>query len=241
MTLWLPLWTACILGFLHALEVDHMIAVTTFVATRPALGTALRFGARWGLGHSIAVLTAGGILLATGLRWPPEWDSVGEALIGVMLIVVGVWAIRATRNLHLHRPVEHGNHVHLHLHHHGEDRHEHRHTHQMPSPTGEGASVKPHRHATTLVGLLHGLAGTTGAIALIPVTLIESTWVGVGFLLAFSIGVVAAMTLYAFAAAVAIRRAGAGSVTLGRRVSQGIGGTGILVGVWWVARALTGG
>ncbi len=240
MTLWLSLGTAGILGFLHALEVDHMIAVTTFVATRPALGTALRFGARWGIGHSLAVLTAGGILLATGLRWPPEWDAVGEALVGVMLILVGVWAIRATRNLHLHRPAEHGNHAHLHVHHDGDERHEHRHATPNPSPSGNGPSVQPHRHATTLVGLLHGLAGTTGAIALIPVTLIESPWVGIGFLLAFSVGVVVAMTLYAFAAAVAIRRAGAHSLSLGRRVSQAIGGTGILIGVWWIVRAVAG-
>jgi len=109
----------------------------------------------------------------------------------------------------------------------------------MSSPR-EGTAVQPHRHATTLIGLLHGLAGTTGAIALVPVTMIESTWAGVGFLLAFSIGVVTAMTLYAFAAAVAIRRAGANSLTLGRRVSQGIGGSGILIGAWWIVRALTG-
>ncbi len=239
MTLWLSLGTACILGFLHALEVDHMIAVTTFVATRPALRTALRFGARWGIGHSLAVLTVGGILLVTGLRWPPEWDAAGEALVGVMLIIVGVWAIRATRNLHLHRPAEHGNHAHLHVHHDGDERHEHRHSPRSPSPPSDGPSVRPHRHATTLVGLLHGLAGTTGAIALIPVTLIESPWVGIGFLLSFSIGVVVAMTLYAFAAAVAIRRAGASSVTLGRRVSQTIGGAGVLVGAGWIVRALT--
>ena len=73
-----PLATAFLLGLAHAIEVDHMIAVTAFVSTRPTLRTAAGFGLRWGLGHSIAVFVAGGILLATGLRWPAGYDALGR-------------------------------------------------------------------------------------------------------------------------------------------------------------------
>ncbi len=50
----LPLLTAVSLGFLHALEPDHMAAVTTFVSRRPRPREAVGFGVRWGLGHSAA-------------------------------------------------------------------------------------------------------------------------------------------------------------------------------------------
>lgn len=111
----IALATAAMLGCLHALEVDHMVAVTTFVSRRPT-AAAVRFGLRWGLGHSLAVLAAGGLLLATGLRWPARLDASGEALVGLMLFALGGWALASARKLHLHSSQEHGGHAHLHLH-----------------------------------------------------------------------------------------------------------------------------
>jgi hypothetical protein len=89
--------TALVLGFLHALEIDHMLAVTAFVSRRPPLATAAGFGLRWGVGHSLAVLALGGILLATGVRWPEQWTRYGEAGVGLML--TPTWSPQ-TRNLH---------------------------------------------------------------------------------------------------------------------------------------------
>lgn len=204
-----PLLTAAVLGFVHALEVDHMLAVTSFVSRRPALTTALRFGFRWGVGHSIAVLLAGGLLLATGLRLSGRFDQLAEATVGLMLIGLGVWTLRSTRNLHLHPPAEHGDHAHLHLHGQGASRHRHHHEAEAP---------RSHSHGVTLVGLMHGLAGTSAVVALVPVTLVDQVSVGVWYLLAFGAGVTAAMTLFAGA----------------------VGAAGILVGAGWILRALTG-
>ena len=74
----LPLGTAFLLGFIHALEIDHMMAVTTFVSRRPTLATAFGFGLRWGIGHSLAVFVAGAVLLATGIRWSPGMERILE-------------------------------------------------------------------------------------------------------------------------------------------------------------------
>src|ERR1051326_3753495 len=90
------------------MELDHMVAVTAFVSRRPALLTALGFGLRWGLGHSIAVLAAGAVLLATGFRWSPAMQPILEGAVGAALVAVGLWSLRAARNLHLHAPPEHG-------------------------------------------------------------------------------------------------------------------------------------
>jgi hypothetical protein len=239
----IPIWTALSLGFLHALEVDHMIAVTTFVAGRPAAPQAARFGLRWGLGHSLAVLVFGGVLLLTGLRWPSRYDAVGEGVVGVMLLGLGLWAIRSSRKLHLHIPPEHGDHAHLHI-------------HGDPPVNGragtEGAPVHvhphdhhhghrhAHGHGITVVGLLHGLAGTSAVVALVPVTFIHRLDVGLAYLAAFGVGVTSGMTIYAVVAALAMRQAVGRSVLWGQRLAGLVGVLGVLVGIWWIRNAVFG-
>jgi ABC-type nickel/cobalt efflux system permease component RcnA len=184
------------------------VAVSAFVSSRPTLPLALRFGGRWALGHSIAVLGAGSILLASGLTVPAGFDRWAERFVGVMLIAVGVWSIRSIRRLHLHGAPAHGDHAHLHQHPAAALRHDHRH--------GAGPGPKHHHpRGAMLVGLLHGLAGTTGAVALVPVTLIPDWRMGFGYLVVFSAGVTAGMTLFALLLAQAIRSGTAGSLSRG--------------------------
>lgn len=226
-----PLATAAMLGFLHALEIDHMVAVTTFVSRRPSLASAAGFGFRWGLGHSIAVLLAGGVLLATGVHWPARYDAAGEAVVGVMLIGLGLWTLTSVRKLHLHTPEEHGGHGHLHLHG-GHADHRHHHDHHHPAD-------HTHDHGgITLVGLLHGLAGTTGVVALVPVTLMPRVDLGLGYLLLFGVGVTSAMTIFAVVAAAAMRRASRYSLRWGRWAMVAIGWCGVGMGSWWLWQAL---
>jgi ABC-type nickel/cobalt efflux system permease component RcnA len=232
---------ALVLGFLHALEIDHMLAVTTFVSRRPPLVTAAGFGLKWGLGHSLAVLALGGILLTTGIHWPERWTSFGEAAVGVLLVGLGLWSLRATRNLHLHPAAEHGDHLHLHSH---ADRRiggsadERSDDHDHPGPHHHHHHHH-HGRGVTLVGLAHGLAGTAAVVALVPVTMVGRTAVGVGYLVAFGIGVTVAMTLFALGAAIAIRKTDARSLGLGRTVSSGVGLAGVLLGIWWIVRAVS--
>jgi len=230
--------TALMLGFLHALEVDHMLAVTTFVAGRPALTNAARFGFRWGIGHSVAVLALGGVLLVTGVRWPERFDAIGEGLVGLMLVGLGLWALRSSRKLHLHEPSEHGDHAHLHLHG-GPAAHGHQHHHAHPHSHEPSHSETHHHdgHAITLVGLMHGLAGSSAVVALVPVTLIRRIDVGLAYLAAFGVGVTAGMMLYAVVAAFAVRRAAARSLLWGQRVTALVGGAGVVVGLLWIWRA----
>lgn len=236
-----------------------MVAVTTFVTGRPSLSGAARFGFRWGLGHSLAVMLFGGVLLVTGLSWPGRFDAVGEGIVGLMLVGLGMWAIRSSRKLHLHPPDEHGDHAHLHVHrgaesshhHHGPPAaapHEHRHAHHHHEHAAnqhdhhDMPAASPvrhqHRHGITLVGLMHGLAGTSAVVALIPVTLIERLDVGLAYLAAFGVGVTAGMVVYATVAAFAMRQAAGRSLMWGQRMSAVVGLAGIAVGAWWVVRAL---
>jgi hypothetical protein len=221
--------TAATVGFLHALEVDHMLAVSAFVSRRPTVSVAARFGARWGIGHAIAVLAAGGLLLALGIRWPERWDAAAEALVGVMLVGLGIWALVSARRMHFHGEADHGGHAHLHIHAAGGP-HDHAHA------PGHGAG---HSHGgITAVGFLHGLAGTSAVVALIPVTMMTDVGAGLGYLAAFGIGTTVAMTLFAMAAAAMMHRAQARSLSLGRGVAALVGVSGIVTGAIWVYRAL---
>ena len=224
------LLTAGMIGFLHALEVDHMLAVSAFVSRRPSVPLAARFGARWGLGHSIAVLAAGGVLLALGVRWPSRWDALGEALVGAMLVGLGAWALVSVRRIHLHSVEEHGGHAHLHVHGTGAE-HTHAHAHEARSPDHSHGGI-------TAVGFLHGLAGTSAVVALVPVTLMTDVRAGLGYLAAFGVGVTLAMTLFAMAAAAAMQRAHARSLSLGRWTVTAVGLAGVVTGLFWIAGAL---
>ena len=214
---WLTLGTASALGLLHALELDHMVAVSAFVAQRPTPRAAANFGARWGVGHSGALLLVGGLLLASGLRVPSRFDDYGEMAVGMMLIAVGAWAFRCA---------------------------------SMPSPVPAGPGPRFHAHVPrqghehnrriTAVGVMHGLAGTSGIVVLVPVTLMDDTALGLGYLVAFGVGVTLAMICYAMVAASAIEGATRRSIALGRQVAMGMGVAAAAVGLLWVARATLG-
>lgn len=199
----LALGTALVLGLSHALEVDHMIAVTTFVARRPSASRAVSFGARWGLGHSASVVAMGAVLLSLGVSMPAKLEAAAEGLVGVVLVALGFWALRSSGKL---------------------------------SGEAEDGQQTGDRHGVGWVGLLHGLAGTGGVIALVPVTMVDRTATGIGYLVAFSLGVTMAMSGFAVVAAAAMRRSNENSIELGRAMIRTVGAVGMAVGFWWILR-----
>jgi ABC-type nickel/cobalt efflux system permease component RcnA len=217
---------AVALGAAHALEVDHMVAVSAFVGQQPRVGAATMFGVRWGIGHALVVLIVGGLLAWSNIGIPRGVDEWMELAVGLMLVALGAWVIHSARRLHFHKPSRHGGHAHLHAH--SPEHHPHSHAHADPT--------KRHRHLSTIVGAMHGLAGTAPIVALIPVTLLPGTWSAVGYLVAFGMGTVLAMGIYAALAALAAQRA-ASSLKAARRVAVFTGVTSVVVGIWWILRA----
>ncbi len=229
--LWPAYVTAFALGAGHALEVDHMVAVTAFVGSRPRLRTAVGFGMRWALGHSVVVLMVGGGLALAGVRAPVSVQDWAELGVGLMLVALGVWAIGAARQLHVHAPQDHGGHAHLHTHAAGGAHHGHTHRDQAEA-------VRHHRHLPTVVGALHGLAGTVPVVALIPVALMPSKMAALAYLGAFGAGTILAMVAYAVLAAAAVGRLAA-SARLARRMAFVTAAASLLVGLWWIVAGVT--
>ena len=210
----LPLATALVAGFTHALEADHMAAVSAFVSRRPHPMRALGFGIRWGVGHSLALLVAGGAVILLDLELSERVVRGLELAVGVMLIGLGLWAVAGV----LHRRVLARAHQAAHR-----EGHPHSHT---------------HTHGTTWVGAFHGLAGTAGFLALLPVAFISSPWLAGGYLLLFGVGTVAAMGLYALLAGLLLHRVGSRAPALGVTMRALTGMVSTVVGVLWVSGAL---
>lgn len=210
----LPLMTAVSLGFLHALEPDHMAAVTTFVSRRPRPLEALGFGLRWGSGHSAAIVGVGGILIALDVRLS---DVVARGLefgVGGLLLGLGLWLLWSTLHERAHRAAGGG---------------------------GSAAHAHTYGRGSLWVGVAHGLAGTAPLIAVLPMAMIHSPWLAGAYLLLFGVGTTLAMALYALLAGVVLAGAGDRAPALGGTLRAATAVFSAVLGVAWMAGALGSG
>ena len=90
------------LGVKHAFEADHVAAVCALVARRGTVARAARSGALWGLGHGAVIILAGGALVLLGARVPGPLAAALDAAVAVMLVVLGVSALRRSPTAHDH-------------------------------------------------------------------------------------------------------------------------------------------
>ena len=97
-----------VLGLRHALDPDHVVAVTTLASQKIGLRRTSLVGAFWGLGHALSLGAVGGLILALRLTVPPAVSHALEAVVAVMLIVLGTLALRRALRWKLHaHPHEH--------------------------------------------------------------------------------------------------------------------------------------
>ena len=209
----LALFTALFAGFAHALEADHMAAVTTFVSRRPRPLEAVKFGVRWGVGHSAAILGVGGALIALGLRFPEAVTRGLEFGVGALLLALGLWLLWSVLHERAHRVVG-GGEPHAHGHAHG------------------GGSL--------WVGVAHGLAGTAPLVAVLPVATTRSPWTAGAYLLFFGVGTTLAMALYATVAGLVFHHAGSRAPALGGTLRAVTAVGSAVLGVAWMAGAVGG-
>jgi hypothetical protein len=83
-----------LLGVRHAIEPDHLAAITTMIPDSGSAAGAARTGALWGLGHAIAIVIFGSILVAMGVTVPVKIAFVLEVVVAAMLVVLGIVALR---------------------------------------------------------------------------------------------------------------------------------------------------
>lgn len=215
------------LGMQHALDPDHVVAISTILSQNRHPIRAVQSGVIWGLGHTATLCLTGLAVILFKFSIPYQLALSMEFLVGMLLFVMGtqlLWKHHRMRvHAHHHR---HSGEIPGHQHYHSHSRAAgHRHPHQMG-------------HFKSLVmGMIHGLAGST-ALMLLVLGIFQSPIEGMAYVLLFGIGSVLGMmvvsTLIGLPFALSYRRftsldrpiqllAGAVSIALGIIVMVNIG------------------
>src|SRR2546425_12180519 len=170
-----------LLGMQHALEADHIAAVSSIAARRSHVADIVKHGLTWGLGHTLTLFIFAGAAILLGRAIPEGIARPIETAVGVMLIGLGahvLWRLWRDR-------------VHFHQHGHGDGTvHFHAHSHAgETAPHARAAHAHAHgfRWRSLLVGLMHGMAGSA-ALLVLAVSQASSPAVGLGYIALFGIG-----------------------------------------------------
>ena len=175
--------TGALAGLFHVLTgPDHLAAVAPLAAA-DGRRRGWVAGWTWGMGHASGVVVVA--LLAVLLRDAlPPIDLISawsERIVGAALIVVGIWALRRGFK------VRHSSHVHGHVH------HDHLQVHAGP----RWLRHLGHAHASFFLGILHGVAGSSHFLGVLPALALPTRSAAIIYIAAFGIGTVAAMTTFA--------------------------------------------
>lgn len=159
-----------LLGMRHALEPDHLVAISTLMTGERSSAQAAWLGAYWGLGHTLTLLIAGAVLVVLRAEMPPFAAEAFELAVVVLLVGFGARAIYqgawrgGTGRTHTHT------------------------TSATGSVVRRGTIARPF-----LVGAVHGLAGS-GAITALVVAALPSTMTRLSYLALFGLGSTLGMT-----------------------------------------------
>ena len=183
-----------IFGLKHAMEVDHVVAVSTIVSEHRNLFRATLVGAIWGLGHSFSLVVVGALVLIFRIAIPPalaNWLEFGVALMIIALGGLAVWRVfRRRTDVHVHRHSHDGHsHAHIHFHEHGTE-----HNRVVSKAASHSHAISQVGFKPLLVGAMHGLAGSA-ALTLLILTKIQSVSLGLIYLLLFGVGSTIGMLL----------------------------------------------
>lgn len=107
---WAALGLALLLGLRHATDPDHLAAVTTLVASDAENGprAAGRLGLAWGIGHAVTLFVFGAPVVALHPYLPVGVQRAAEALVGVVVVLLGLRLWRRWRSKALNAPHAHG-------------------------------------------------------------------------------------------------------------------------------------
>lgn len=176
MAAFLEVSSAALLGLLigarHALEPDHLAAVSTLTLRTAAPWQGASLGALWGVGHALALGGFGGTLVLLGRKAPVSLERGIGLLVGVLMIGLGLMSWQRA----LGSPRTEGS---------------RRVEGETPAPSPPRARLQKR---TVLVGFVHGLGGSGALVAFLALGL-RGTLARTLYLLLFGIGSIAGMAL----------------------------------------------
>src|SRR5712672_4758507 len=202
-----------LLGMQHALEADHIAAVSSIAARRSHVGDIVKHGLTWGLGHTLTLFVFAGAAILLGHAIPESLSRPVETAVGIMLVGLGahvLWRLWRDR-VHFHKHGHGDGTVHIHAHSHAGE--------NIPHARATHAHAHGFRWRTLLVGLMHGMAGSASLLVL-AVSQASSPAIALGYIALFGIGSMIGMG--ALSAVIAVPLAvSARSLTWANRGLQG--------------------
>lgn len=218
-----------IAGILHSFEPDHMSAVSVLAAEnaiqkkRMSLKTIFT-ASQWALGHSVTLLLFGAIALLFRAALHTFIERISfwaEFSIGPIMIWLGVMAIRRNHKINAmmadHKKIEAHEHLAnnpIHLH----------------GKTGEEIAMNP-VNRSFWIGMLHGLAGTGGALTSALIISAATVSDAIIILIIESIGVILSMAVYSYVLIFAMSRFIERNIVIFKWMNGIIGVISILVGL----------
>lgn len=105
------LTNALLLGLRHGLDWDHLAAISDIVGTDTFTthdkNHAMKLSTCYALGHAAVVTILGSFVIFAGNFVPGWWGPIAEKLVGITLIVLGLWlafsSSQSTQHSHTRR------------------------------------------------------------------------------------------------------------------------------------------
>ncbi len=229
----IPIFTGIIASSLHVVAgPDHLAAVTPLAIENK--GKSWKVGISWGIGHVLGMLLIGGLFLLFKEYIPVEAISgYSEQLVGIVLVLIGLWALfkafrkKEGKHSHPHFHTKPSPHLHVHKHEHEDEQGEHSHEHKA-NP------VKQNNVAAFLVGTLHGFAGISHLLLVIPTLSFPSVFDSVMYLSGFAIGTIGSMGIFALILGIISQRTSLAHNHNLFKYLRVIGGLfAIVIGIFW--------
>jgi nitrile hydratase accessory protein len=200
-----------LLGMRHALEPDHLAALSVLLTGERSVRKAAWLGVHWGIGHTLTLLAAGTLLVVLRAEMPPMASEVLAGAVALMLVGFGFRAIHLSAS-----PVPTGP---MHSHAHG----------VAPGSASIGPWTLARR--PLLVGAVHGLAGSGALTALVMAT-IPTMGARLIYLALFGVGSTLGMAALSGLLGWPIARVGTHGI-VARSVSLAVGCISIMLGLYW--------
>jgi len=217
---------AFVIGMTHALEADHVAAVSTMASRQRTIGQIVRTGAVWGMGHTLTLMAFAGAALVLGMGIGDNFARWLEFTVGIMLIGLGGHLLyRMFRDrVHFHAHKHHAPLPHFHAHSHAGESRDHtqsRHQH----------SHEPFPVRALIVGMMHGMAGSA-ALLVLSATTAPTLTIGFIYVVVFGVGSILGMASLSAVIAVPIAYSARFLTWANRSLQAAVGGATITLGVY---------
>ncbi len=231
-----PFFVGLIASMLHVVSgPDHLAAVTPLAIDNKLKAWIVGLG--WGFGHTSGMLLIGLLFLLFKNVIPVDLISgYSEVLVGFILVAIGIWAFyrifksqQFSQHAHPHSHRDESGTVFTHIHAHDHPAvNNHSHSHLLP--------VKQSFISALLIGTLHGLAGVSHLIGMLPTLAFPTMADSVYYLGGFAIGTIAAMVVFSILLGfISFKTDGAKNPVFFKSVRITGALASLLVGFYWIS------